>query len=374
MTKILLTGGGTGGHIYPLASVAKKLRQLAEIRYYGPNSSYNNYLKSENIAIEKILGAKFRRYWSWLNFIDFIKIPISIIQSLLKIALFMPDVAFSKGGTGALPVLLACWIYRIPIIIHESDTIPGITNRLSGKLAVKIELGWDYTKKYFPNKNTSVVGIPLREEIVNKKINELEAKKSFNFKEKDFVILILGGSQGAQRINNFILKNLELFLPKFQILHQVGSANHQKYIESYNSISKNWPESVKERYKCFAFFKNNISEAYSAADLIISRSGSSIFEIAFFEKPSILIPLPESANNHQKINAIEYAKSGAGIVIEENNLSAETFLNQVEKILSDKNLYNKMSEAARLFAKPNAAEVIAKDILVISHLNDTINS
>ncbi|MEK9183523.1 MAG: UDP-N-acetylglucosamine--N-acetylmuramyl-(pentapeptide) pyrophosphoryl-undecaprenol N-acetylglucosamine transferase [Patescibacteria group bacterium] len=355
--KILLTGGGTGGHIYPLVSVAKKLKQPAEIRYYGPNSSYNNYLTSENIVVKKILGAKFRRYWSWLSFIDLVKIPISIIQSLLKVALFMPDVAFSKGGTGALPVLLACWIYGIPIIIHESDTVPGITNRLSGRMAKKIELGWDYTKKYFPNKNTSVVGIPLRDEIVNGKINKPEAKKSFGFKENDFVVLILGGSQGSQRINSFILKNLELFLSKFQILHQVGSANY-----------KNWPENVTEKYKAFAFFENNIGAAYSAADLIISRSGSSIFEIAFFEKPSILIPLPESANNHQKINAYEYIKNGAGIVMEENNLSAKTFLNQIEKILSDKNLYNQMSSAAKLFAKPDAAKIIAEDILAVDNL------
>ncbi len=349
--KVLLTGGGTGGHILPLAAVYKKLKQLTlekgmdlEARYYGPESSFNSYLEFEGIVVKKILGVKFRRYWTPLNFLDLIKAPLSILESFFKVLSFGPDVAFSKGGSGALFILFACWVCRVPIIIHESDTMPGLTNRLSSFFAKKIELGWESAKKYFPNKNVQVVGVPLREYSVTVKKNTSEKP----------LILILGGSQGSQRINNFIFKNLESLLIKFQILHQVGPANYQ-----------DWPKEAREGYKAVASFENSelMGKAYSEADLIISRSGSAIFEIALFGKPSILIPLAESANDHQKVNAYEYAKSGTAFVIEEKNLTIEKLLSEIERIFNDKNICNKMSEAAKLFSKPNATEIVARDIL-----------
>lgn len=372
MKRILLTGGGTGGHIFPLIAVAKELQKLAvdknidlRCRYFGPKTIYNDYFKKEGMVVKNIAGAKLRRYFSLQNFIDLPKLFWSVLQSLWKVYWFMPDAAFSKGGPGALPVLVACWFYRVPIFIHESDTVPGLTNKISGRWAEKVFLGWESARKYFPKKDVEVVGVPLREDLLLRlNLNNLVAKESLGFDINEPVILFLGGSQGAQKINEFVLANLEIFIAKFQILHQVGSANYEDYINNFEKLYGQWPKELKERYKIFAFFENNLAEAYAAADLIVSRAGASaIFEIAAFGKPAILVPLPEAANDHQKINAYEYAASGAAIVIEEANLLSSVFLNQIEKVLTNQELRNKMIDAASLFVKNNTAPTIASNIL-----------
>lgn len=369
---ILLTGGGTGGHIFPLLAVARELQKQAvdkkidlELRYYGPRTIYNDYFKQAGIAIKNIAGAKLRRYFSPQNFVDVPKLFWSILQSLWKVYWFMPDAAFSKGGPGALPVLLACWFYRVPIFIHESDTVPGLTNQISGRWAKKVFLGWESTKKFFPKKNTEVVGVPLREEILSRlNLDIFGAKESFGFNIKEPVVLILGGSQGAQRINDFILANLEIFIAKFQILHQVGSANYETHVNNFDQLYGQWPKELRERYKIFAFFEKNLADAYAAADLVVSRAGASaIFEIAAFGKPAILIPLPEAANDHQKINAYEYAQTGAAIVMEEANFLANVVLGQIEKVLNNPDVRQKTSITAKGFAKPKAAEIIGQFIL-----------
>lgn len=373
MKRILLTGGGTGGHIFPLIAVAKELQKQAvdkkvevAIRYYGPRTIYNDYFKQEGITVKNITGAKLRRYFSPQNFIDIAKFFWSVPQSFWKVYWFMPDLAFSKGGPGALSVLLACWFYRIPIFIHESDTIPGLTNRISGLWAKKVFLGWESAKKFFPKKDAEVVGVPIRENFLrNLEINSQAAKEKFNFDANEPVVLFLGGSQGAQRINEFVLANLEIFITKFQILHQVGSANYEDYIQNFEQLYGKWPKDLRDRYKIFAFFEKNAAEAYAAADLVVSRAGASaIFEIAAFGKPAILVPLPKAANDHQKTNAYEYAQTGAAIVIEENNLLNSVVLNQVEKILNNSDLKSRMADAAKNFAKNNATEAIINSILV----------
>ncbi len=373
MKRILLTGGGTGGHIYPLIAVAQKLRELAasqsiEIRlhYIGATDAlYSAYLAQENISISRIAHAKLRRYFSLLNFIDGLKYIGSIFQALITVALFRPHVVFSKGGPGALSVLCACRLYRVPIIIHESDSVPGLTNRITGKWAKKIEVAWEETRPYFPEKDVSVVGVPLRNDLFKNNKNQHDAKIDMQCDPHEPVLLILGGSQGSQRINALILKNLAFLLPLCSIIHQIGTANYTDYMRTYDSFKKtlNAQSSMFNRYHPYAYFENALSTAYTAADCIISRSGSVIFEIAAFGKPSILIPLPESASDHQRLNAYAYAKTEATIVIEENNLEGKEFTNVIQKILGDATTRGKMSAAARAFAKLDAAEKIARDVI-----------
>ncbi len=372
MKRILLTGGGTGGHIYPLIAVAQQLRELAakqsiaiDLRYIGATDAiYSAYLNQENIPVSRVANAKLRRYFSLLNIIDGFKFIWSVLQALVKVALFRPHVAFSKGGPGALPVLFVCHIYRIPIIIHESDSVPGLVNRVSGTWARKIELGWEAAKQYFPGKDTATVGIPLRNDILaNRAQSERDAKIDMGCDPHEPVILVVGGSQGSERINAFMLENLPLFLPHFQIIHQTGSANYQNYINSYAAAQKTLAPELQKKYRPYAYFENTMATAYNAADCVISRSGSVIFEIAAFGKPSILIPLPEAAGDHQRKNAYAYAAGGAALVIEEHDLMGALVANELMNIISNDATRKAMAAAARSFSKPDAAEKIATDIL-----------
>jgi UDP-N-acetylglucosamine--N-acetylmuramyl-(pentapeptide) pyrophosphoryl-undecaprenol N-acetylglucosamine transferase len=370
--RILLTGGGTGGHIYPLIAVAQQLQKKlpeAEIRCFGaPDSYYKFVLENRGIEISKIAASKLRRYFSLGNFWDFFKFFWGLIQSFWKIFWFMPDAAFSKGGPGALPIILACRWYQIPIFIHESDAAPGLTNKISAKYAKKIFLAFEAAREYFEGKiktEIAVVGQPVREDALVKEEKEI-AKRLFSFNPQMPVILVLGGSQGSSRINDFILENLETLLAKFQIIHQIGRDKYDEYKNGYDFISQKFSQILKNNYQPVPYLNGqtkNLRDAFNAADLVISRAGAgAIFETAARGIPAILIPLPESANGHQKVNAYEYAGSGAGIVIEEENLLPHIVIAAAEKILSNREAWNKMSEAARKFYQPDAAEKIAAAI------------
>ena len=370
--RVLLTGGGTGGHIYPIIAVAQELRSWAEknevrkdIRYYGQPDSCRPALEENKIRIIKIASSKLRRYFSFLNFLDAFKFVWGFFQGLCKIFWFMPDAAFSKGGPGALSVLLACRFYRIPIVVHESDLIPGLTNRVSARWAKTLDLASASAIPRFPKTKAkiNIVGNPVRQELLINTPQD-QAKTALGFDPKKPLILVLGGSQGSAKINNFILENLEQFLAKFQVLHQVGGEKRQEYQTQYNFIAKSLSPLLAQNYKFVDFLSKNQGLALDAADMIISRAGAgAIAEISIKGKPSILIPFPDAANGHQRQNADEYSRTGAAILIEEENLLPNVVVGQIEKVLQSSDLRAKIASAAKGFAKPNAAKEIAKHIL-----------
>lgn len=368
--RILLTGGGTGGHIYPLIAVNEELRLIAseknldlDVRYLGVPGEYRAALEKEGIAVSKIVGAKLRRYFDLGNIIDFPKFIISIFQLLGKMLFFMPDVVFSKGGPGALAVVLVARFYRIPVVIHESDTIPGLTNKTSSKFAKRIAVSFPSAADYFSG-NVAMTGSPIRRRLMADPIDSNTAKTMLGFSTAKPLVLFISGSQGATRMNDFILDNIKDLIGKFQILHQTGIKNFEDVKKEMAVATADLSPEDKSSYKIAPFFEENIKTAMSAADVIVSRSGSnSIFEIAAFGKPAILIPLPESANSHQLKNAYEYAKTGAAIVIESDNLSPNILINEIDRIVSDSIKRQAMSEAARRFAKPEAAKIIAEEII-----------
>jgi len=368
--RILLTGGGTGGHIYPLVAVARHLSKLiieagfdADIRYFGDPANFKFYLEDNDIRIVKIASSKWRRYFDIKNFLDIFKFFWGLIQGLWKIYWFMPQICFSKGGPGALAVIVVSRFYAIPLVIHESDAVPGLTNKYSSKTARVIELAFAGAKGYFKTKaEMHLVGNPVRQEILNAPTDKM-VKAEFGFNPDQPVVLVIGGSQGAERLNDFVFENLRAFAQKFQILHQVGPNNFAGYKKEYDFMYGREAD-LKNRYIFVPYFDKNIGKAYAAADVIVGRGGAStIFEVAALGKPSILIPLPESANNHQVHNAYEYEKAGGGIVIEEENLLVGLLITQIEKILADKNSYASRSQAARNFYIPDSAKMIADDIL-----------
>lgn len=350
MKRLLLTGGGTGGHIFPLISVADEIRKAdftdIELCYMGPKSPLNGEFSNRDIPVYRIAESKLRRYFSPANLFDIPKFFWSVLQALFRLYFLMPDAVFSKGGPGAFAVVLAARFYMIPIVIHESDAAPGLTNKLSAKFAKRIGIAFEAAANYFNKNKTFVSGNPIREGLAG------GGKKPGSGGKP--LIFVWGGSQGSARINRFVFDNLETLLQKYRVFHQVGEKN----------IYEAGMFSANAGYKFAGFLDlNEMKEALSEADAVIARAGSgSVFEIAVFGKPSILVPLEESANDHQKINAYEYAKTGASIVIEEANLKPSIILSQLENILADKNKYEAMSAAARKFARPDAAKIITGEI------------
>ncbi|MDP1629004.1 MAG: UDP-N-acetylglucosamine--N-acetylmuramyl-(pentapeptide) pyrophosphoryl-undecaprenol N-acetylglucosamine transferase, partial [bacterium] len=286
---------------------------------------------------------------------------------LWKIWKITPDVIFSKGGYGGLPAVLVGRLYFTPIMIHESDSVPGLANIISAKLAKKIAVSFSRTLKFFPPKKTALVGHPIRREILN--YNQSEAKKEFGLSSQNPTILFIGGSQGAQPINEIILRLIEKLTQIAEIIHLCGNKNYEEFKKDIEIV---WNRAVDKfpRYHLYPFMDEaDYGKALAAADLAISRAGAgSIFEIAAAQKPSILIPLPGSASDHQKINAYEYAKTGACEVIEEANLTPNLFLNQIENLLKNPEKMRQMSERAKKFANLDAALIIAREIIDLSKI------
>ena len=370
--RIVLTGGGTGGHIYPLLAVAEDIQKWAAdsgrdiaITYMGPIDSYADLFKKQGIAVQGVVSGKLRRYFSFENFLDVPKFFIGFLEAIFKLYFIMPDAVFSKGGTGALPVVLAARFYRIPVAIHESDAKPGLTNLVSSRFAQKIFVSFPSAADYFNPAKTEITGTPVRRELLENRSTKDAAREMLGFASSAPLIFIYGGSQGSTRINNYILENLPALIKETQILHQTGAANFQEVEKLSQAALLSAP--FKNRYQAVPYLTDTLRAAFDAADLIVARAGSAtLFEIASFGKPAILIPLPESANGHQRANAYVFAKTGAAIVIEESNLLSGIFTNEVKKILSDKALQEKMGTAVKQFFVPDAADKIGEGILKLA--------
>src|SRR3989344_7986906 len=246
--KILLTGGGSGGHVYPLLAVAEELKKLAvdeklvlEFDYLGPHDAYAALLEKENINVKTIFTGKLRRYLSIQNIFDIPKFFLGLLQALFAVWWIMPDVIFSKGGTGALPVVIAGWFYMVPVIIHESDAKPGLTNLLSSWFSKRVAVSFEAAQRYFNPKKTALVGVPVRKSVFSGNVDEAVAKEALGFDAKRPLVLVLGGSQGSTRINEFIITNLENILKESQVLHQAGSVNFGDTERIGQFIVKGWP-------------------------------------------------------------------------------------------------------------------------------------
>lgn len=367
--RIVFTGGGSGGHIYPLIAIAEALQKKldeakssAEFFYLGPNDAYSVLLSNRGIAVQPIVSGKIRRYFSLQNILDIPKFFIGFVQALFKLYFIMPDVIFSKGGTGALPVVIVGWFYRIPVAIHDSDAEPGKTNVVSGRFASKVFLSFAKAAAYFNPDRTEITGAPIRTELLAERTTKEAAKEIMGFDKAQPLTLVLGGSQGAVRINDFILGNLPEFLENTQVLHQTGAANFPE-VQKLSQVALDAIPSPAHRYIPIAYFQTDMASALTAADIVVARSGSSVFELAAFGLPAILIPLSESANNHQRADAYAFATGGAAIVIEEANLLPGIFFTQLKKILADSELRGKMAAASTAFFIPGAAEKIAEELL-----------
>ncbi len=370
--RVLLLGGGSGGHVFPLIAVANALNEKSqqagvslELMILGEGKLMQKAVSEAGFNFKSILAGKLRRYFSLLTILDIFKIPIGFFQDLWHVFWFMPDVVFAKGGYASFPGALVAKLYFIPLFIHESDAIPGLANRILGKMAKTIFISFVSSEKYFKPGKTVLTGNPVRKELMMGDNPSAMAKFGLNPNRK--TILVAGGSQGAQKINQIILDSLVLLVKDFQIIHQCGESQYQAVKTELDKIIKEgegeYADAVRANYKLYPFFDmKDMALAYAAADVIISRAGASnISEIAMLGKPVIIIPIKNSSSDHQLENALQFSRFGASM-IEEENLTPHILINQIQSLL-EPDKYNSISVKLKTFAMSDAADKIASALL-----------
>lgn len=374
--KILLTGGGTGGHFYPIIAVAESIRNIekeekllsTELYYMAPSKYDEQALFENGIIFEQSYAGKVRRYFSLLNVSDLFKTAFGVINAIISVWRIYPDVVFGKGGYVSFPALLAARILGIPVVIHESDSHPGRVNMWAGKFAQKIAVSYKEAASYFPSDKVAFTGNPVRKEIA---LVIKEGAREYLKLDTDIpTILILGGSQGSQKINDSIIDILPELVKKYYVIHQTGKNNYDEMVNTAKVILN---ESIhRDRYRPFPYLNTlALRMSAGASSLVISRAGSQIFELALWQIPSIIIPIPTDISHDQTSNAFAYASSGACSVIEEVNLTPHVLSSEIDRILEKPGVSDAMKKGAQSFANKDASTTIARELIKIglSHSN-----
>ncbi|MBU1046421.1 UDP-N-acetylglucosamine--N-acetylmuramyl-(pentapeptide) pyrophosphoryl-undecaprenol N-acetylglucosamine transferase [Patescibacteria group bacterium] len=369
--KIILTGGDSGGHFYPLISVAQEINNIVIEKkllkpkmYFLSNSPYDKKKLFENgIEFRKISAGKLRRNFSILNFFGLFKTAWGFIKSLFIVFNIFPDIIFSNGGNVAFPVLLSAKLLKIPVFIHISDSVPGRTNKWASSFAKRISLGFPDAIEYLKvdKKKVALLGNPVQKELT---IPLKEGAAEFLHLEKDIpTILVLGGSSGAMTINDNLIDILPKLTEKYQIIHQTGVKLFED-VQGRARVVLGQSEN-KDRYRAFPYL-DTLAMRMSAgiSDLVISRAGAgSISEISVWGKPSIIIPIPKEVSGDQRKNAFAYARAGACVVVEQENLTPQLFLAEINRLMEDKEKMQQLSEKAKAFSDTEAANKIANELL-----------
>lgn len=344
--KILLTGGGTVSHVLPILLISKSLssNKRNQLLYIGSRDGIENDLVKEyQIKFKRIIVGKKRSYYSILNLFDLVKTFMGIFQVYFIYVFFKPDVIFSKGGYVTVPVLFWAKLFKKPLVLHESDVVIGQANRWGLNFAKKICLGFpiENYKENISLEKAIYTGIPVKEDFLHPSIKSGDRSK----------ILITGGTQGSQRINNIIFEILNELLNKYEIYHISGKLDYAKFTK------------ISNEYYHLYDFTNQMPKIMRDVDLVISRSGAStMMEISAAGKASILIPLEISKGEHQIQNAKVFENKNAAVVLSEKNLSASSLLSIINNLMDDNNLRNLLAHHVREFYQPNAAEIIVETI------------
>lgn len=366
--NVLFTGGGTGGHFYPLLPIADELQKMLDeerlanvTMYFMSDGPYDERALFEHkLVFKQIPTGKRRTYASLQNFIDIFKIGIACLRALGVMFRLYPDVVVGKGGYASFPALFAARILRIPVIIHDSDTVPGRVNIWAGKFAKRVAISYPQAAEYFPSARTALTGQPLRTSILTPVRDG--SHQFFGFDPNIPTILVLGGSQGALRINDALLNALPNLIGRFQVIHQTGVRNLKESEQIAGLVVRENPH--QNRYRAFGTLNDTeLVRAAGIADLVITRAGSTLFEVAMWGIPSIVIPL--AITRDQRTNAYTYARAGAAEVIEEANLSPHILTALIESIMEDPTKRKLMAEATIPFRHPDAARKIAEQVVEV---------
>lgn len=329
MKRIVLTGGGTAGHVTPNMALIPNLQEAGyDIQYIGSYDGIEkDLITGIDIPYHSISSGKLRRYFDVKNFTDPFKVMKGYLQASKLLKQLKPDIVFSKGGFVSVPVVLAAKHRHIPCIIHESDMTPGLANKLAIPSATKVCCNFPETLNYLPNGKAVLTGSPIRQELFQ---GNKERGLSFcGFTSDKPVILVIGGSLGAVAVNNAVRESLDELLKHFQIIHLCGKGKVEPSLQQ------------KQGYVQFEYIKKELSDLFACTDLMISRAGANaICEILSLRKPNILIPLSAAASRGDQIlNARSFEKQGYSFVIEEESLTKESLVQAVQTVYENRNSY-----------------------------------
>lgn len=354
MKRIVLTGGGTAGHVSPNIALIPGLKDLGyEISYIGSIEGIERtMIEKLGIPYYPIPTGKLRRYFDIKNFSDPIRVMKGGIEARGILRKLRPNIIFSKGGFVSVPVSRAAKLERIPLIIHESDMTPGLANKLSFSAATKICCNFPETMDYLPAKKAELTGLPIRKELLSGSAQG--GLSRFGFDKSKPVVMITGGSSGAVAINNVIRGVLPELLKRYQVLHICGKG---KTDESLNG---------KPGYIQLEFAEEELPDIFAMSDVVISRAGANtIYEILALNKPNILIPLPaQSSRGDQLLNASSFESQGYSFVLEQENLTNINLLNSIEHVLKNSERYiKKMAASSQLDATERILKLIEENAL-----------
>ena len=358
--KVLVSGGGTGGHIFPAIAIANSIKEI------HPDTEFLFVGAEGKMEMEKVPAAGFNIEGLWISgfnrslSLSNLSFPFKLISSMLKAARivkrFKPDLAIGTGGFASGPTLRVASQKGIPCVIQEQNSFPGVTNRILSRKVQKICVAYDGMDKFFPKEKIILSGNPIRKEVVQIEGKRNEANTFFNLDSNKKTLLIVGGSLGAQSVNNAILKNLQSLIDLgIQIVWQTGKTNYKEISEA-TTFFKNKGVHVLE-----FIFKMDLG--YAAADMVISRAGAiAVSELELVGKPTILVPFPFAAEDHQTKNAMSLVDKGAAILVKDSEVN-DGLLKAVESLVSDASVYNSLTENIKKMGMPNAANHIAKEVL-----------
>ncbi|WP_374951605.1 undecaprenyldiphospho-muramoylpentapeptide beta-N-acetylglucosaminyltransferase [Mucilaginibacter sp.] len=364
--RIIISGGGTGGHIFPAIAIANALKKLdpdTEILFVGASGRME--MEKVPAAGYKIIGLDIQgiqRKSVWKNIMFPVKLIKSVSKAVQIIKDFKPDAAVGVGGYASGPLLYAASLKGIPTLIQEQNSYAGITNKWLGAKAKKICVAFDGMEKFFPYDRIIKTGNPIRKESVNIAGKHMQALELFNLSSLKKTILITGGSLGARTLNNSILAGVDkIIAADVQVIWQTGKFYHKAILEALG------PD--KNEAICVVEFLNRMDLAFAAADVIISRAGAgTIAELCVIRKPVIMVPSPNVAEDHQTKNALALVESQAALFVADRDAESN-LVDQALALLNDKELQKTLSNNIGALALPNADEVIAKEVIQITNNN-----
>ncbi|MFW6138307.1 MAG: undecaprenyldiphospho-muramoylpentapeptide beta-N-acetylglucosaminyltransferase [Spirochaetota bacterium] len=351
---IAITGGGTGGHIFPNIAVIEALRDRGGGRVFWigkKRSSEEKEAENAGVAFYGIRAGKLRRYFSVKNIFDVFNIIAGFLQSLIILGRLKPQVLFSKGGFVSVPPAAAARMLGIPVITHESDIIPGLANRIISRTASLVCVSFEKTAQYFPGKRVEITGNPVR--AVVERGNRQKGLEFLGFDETTPVVLVIGGSLGAAFLNRIVREMVSGNDVPFRVAHQCGRGNIDTELLG------------RRGYRQFEFIFREIGDVLAAADIVVSRAGAgAIFEICCCGRPSVLIPLPREQSRGEQIqNAAFVKEKGAAVVVQEHSIDGRRLLEILTVLLADRKKLAEMGKNASSLYRHRAHEKIAELIL-----------